>query len=109
MLNYTNTPNDRGIGYFAPSQKVQLILRNTGNYSVFNATVASVGTTTITLSETVVTSPVDWPAQALNGNVDLRFSDYETSGILESQKTWAYIGDGDTGLLNGTIRNQKLF
>lgn len=109
LLNYTNTPNDRGIGYFAPSQKVQLILRNTGNYSVFNATVASVGTTTITLSETVVTSPVDWPAQALNGNVDLRFSDYETSGILMTQKTWAYIGDGDTGLLNGTIRNQKLF
>lgn len=104
---YNNVANDKGIGFFLAGHKVQLILRDSTAYSILDLTVSSVGTNTITVLETVTTSPVDWPAQAALGNVDLRFADYETA--IDSQLTWAYIGDGDDGLINNSSQAQRIF
>lgn len=104
---YNNVANDKGIGFFLAGHKVQLILRDSTAYSILNLTISSVGTNTITVSETITTSPVDWPAQAALGNVDLRFADYETA--IDSQLTWAYIGDGDDGLINNSSQAQRIF
>lgn len=99
--------DDRGAKYFSTGQKVQLILRDSTTYSTLNLTVNQVVGLNITFLEPITTSPVDWPAQAALGNVDLRFADYETA--IDSQLTWAYIGDGDDGLINNETQAQRIF
>lgn len=106
-LNSYGGLSDGGAKYFSAGQKVQLILRNSTTYSTLDLTVNTTTGGLITVSETITTSPVDWPAQAALGNVDLRFADYETA--IDSQLTWAYIGDGDDGLINNSSQAQRIF
>lgn len=100
--------NDGGLAWLNIGDKVELILRNSTTFSTFSLTVASKGSGTLTVSETITTSPVDWPTEAAAGNVDLRFNGYTTSGIQAEQKTWAYLADGDTSLIATVAPAQKL-
>lgn len=96
LAGYPHTANDGGIGWFNVGDKVQLILRNSTTFTAEDFTIASKTSTTITFAETINTSPTNWPVHAAADNVDIRFSSYSTSGLQTAQKSWAFIGDGDT-------------
>lgn len=96
LAGYSRTANDLGINWFNPGDKVQFIIRDTATWIYQSYTIASVGSNTIVLSETINTGVVNWPAAATSGTLDLRFDAYGTSGLQVDQKTWAYLGDGTT-------------
>lgn len=96
LAGYSRTANDLGINWFSPGDKVQFIIRDTATWIYQSYTIASVGSNTIVLSETINTGVVNWPAAATSGTLDLRFDAYGTSGLQVDQKTWAYLGDGTT-------------
>jgi hypothetical protein len=102
LAEYAETANDGGIGFFTSGDRCQLILRDSTTYSTFDVTLGSISSPTISVNETISTSPIDWPTEAAAGNVDLRFDSYTTSGIQSEQKEYAYIGDITDGLILST-------
>ena len=93
---YAKTANDGGLGFITVGDKIQLILRDTATWVYDTFTVAAISAGTITVSETITTSPVDWPTYATTGMLDVKFAAYDTSGIRSQQRQWCYIGDGNT-------------
>lgn len=106
---YRYTANDRGIGFFSAGDKVELILRDSTSFSTESFTISSIGATTITLNATPSSSPVDWANEALSGKVDIRFSPFDTSGLTDTQKSYAYIGSATAGKIAGTTTKNKRF
>lgn len=84
--------SNAGAGWFNVNDRVQLILRNSTTFATQSFTIASVTANQIFVNQTIPTSSVNWPQQALSGNVDLRFNISSTSGIQANQLKFAYIG-----------------
>lgn len=104
---YRHTANDRGIGFFNVGDKVELILRDSTDFSTESFTISAVDSTTITLNATPTSSPVNWSTEASSGKVDLRFSPFSTSGLTNTQKSYAYIGSVTTGKIASTTKNKR--
>lgn len=110
LSGYSSTngsANDRGIGWFNVGDKIQLLLRDTATWAYDSFTIASIGSNTIVVSETITTGAVNWPVFAASGSVDVRFSPYSTTGLQEGQKAWAYIGDGPTRRIASTAKIKR--
>ena len=108
LTGYAKTANDKGAGWFAAGDKVQLVLRNTASYTVESYTVASVNTVagTIELTANVATVPTDWPALAGGDQpVDVIFDGWSTA--LSSQRVFAAVGDETTRQIASTSSNLR--
>lgn len=84
--------SNAGAGWFNANDRVQLILRNSTTFATQSFTIASVTADQIFVNQSIPTSSVNWPQQALSGNVDLRFNVSSTSGVQANQLKFAYIG-----------------
>ena len=107
LTPYAGTANDAGISFFTTGDRAELILRDSTTYSTFPVTISSVGASTISINETITTGSVDWPAQAVSGNVDLRFNAYNTSGMQTTQLEYGFVGNQATGQIQTLVKNQR--
>lgn len=108
LTGYAKTASDKGAGWFAAGDKVQLVLRNTATHTVESYTVASVNTAagTIELTANVAIAPTDWITLAGGAQpVDVVFDGWATA--VSAQRVFAAVGDESTRLIASTSANVR--
>jgi hypothetical protein len=100
LPGYQHTTNDRGTGWFSPGDKLLLVQRDTSTAVEYQCEVTSVTSTTIKLTASVPTSPVNWPLLATSGIVDVVFDSYATA--TSDQRIFAAVGDASTRTIGST-------
>lgn len=96
LIEVINSSSNAGTDWFNIGDRVELILRNSTTFATASFSIGSISANQIFVNQTIPTGSVNWPEQAIAGNVDLRFDVSDKSGIQTNQLKFAYIGSSSS-------------